>query len=129
MVGSPRAPAVRLALVHEHRIEVGELGAQERELPSLPARHEYQPAGLVLDQPLQEPALLGRELVVLEAHVAQKNDVELRELVTTGGELFDVVLVAAAHLAQSGMKEQARKLDAGIARERIAQIAVLPARQ
>ena len=50
----------------------------------------------MLDQPLEQPALLGRQLAVLEAHVAQEDDVVLRKLVEPGGELLDVVLVAAA---------------------------------
>ena len=54
--------------------------------PSLHARHEDQAAGLKLDQPLDQPALLGRQLAVAHAHVAQEDDVVLRQLVEPGRE-------------------------------------------
>ena len=65
--GDPRAPAARLRRIEHDRAEVAQLGIHERELAPLPARHEHQPAGLVLDQTLQQPALLGRQLAVLDA--------------------------------------------------------------
>ena len=85
--------------VQHDRAEVAQLGVEQRELAPLHARHEDQPARLVLDQPLEQPALLGRQLAVVDAHVAQEDHVELRQLVEPGRELLDVVLVAAAGLA------------------------------
>ena len=63
-----------------------------------------------------------------DAHVAEEDDVELRKLVEPGRELLDVVLVAAARLAQARVEQQARQLDARVARQGIPQVAVLPAR-
>ena len=127
-LGDPRAPAAGLGRVEHDRAEVAQLGVEQRELAPLPARHEDQAARLVLDQPLQQPALLGRQLAVFHADVAQEDHVELGELVEAGGKLLDVVLVAAARLAQPRMEQQARELDARVAREGVAQVAVFPAR-
>ncbi len=104
-------------------------GIEQRELASLPAGHEDQAAGLPLDQTLQQPALLGGQLAVTDADVAQKNDVEFRELVEPRRKLLDVILIAASPLAQSRM-EQSRHddFDARIAGEGVAQIAVFPPR-
>ena len=41
----------------------------------------------MLDEPLELPAVLGRELAGLGPHVAQEHHVELGELVQTLGEL------------------------------------------
>ena len=38
-----------------------------------------QPAGLMFDQPLEQPAILGRQLPVFDADVAQKHDVVIRQ--------------------------------------------------
>ena len=98
-VREPQPPGCDV--VEHDRAEVAQLGVQQRELAPLPARHEDQAARLVLDQPLEQPALLGRQLAVVDAHVAQEHHVELRQLVQPGRELLDVVLVAAAGLAQA----------------------------
>ena len=63
------------------------------------------------------------------AHVAEEDHVELGKLVESGRELLDVVLVAAADLAQARVEQQARDFDARIARQGVAKIAILPARQ
>ena len=128
VVGRARAPAAGLGGVEHDRAEVAQLGVEQRELPPLHARHEDQAAGLILHQALEQPALLGGQLAVVEADVAQKHDVVLRQLVEPGGELLDVVLVAAADLAQPRMEEQARDLDARVARQGVAQVAILPPR-
>jgi hypothetical protein len=54
----------------------------------------------VLDQSFEQPALFGRQQAVVEADVAQEHDVEFRQLVQPGRELLQVVLRAAADLAQ-----------------------------
>ena len=96
VVGRARAPAPGLGRVEQHGTKVAQLRLQQRELPPLPAGHEHQPAGLKLHQALEQPALLGRQLPIADAHIAQENDVITRQLVKPGGELLDVVLVAAA---------------------------------
>ncbi len=72
--------------------------------------------------------MLDGELAVFDAHVAEEHDVVLGELVERAGKLLDVVLVAAADLVEARMEQQARELDARIARQGIAQISILPAR-
>src|SRR6516225_9781534 len=85
------------------------------------------PAGLELDDPLDQAALLAGELAVADPDVAQEDHVVLGQLVQARGELLDVVLIAAAGLAQSRVEEQARHLHARVAREGVAKVAVLPA--
>ena len=80
----------------------------------------------MFDQTLQEPALLGRQLTVPHADVSQEDHVEPRQLVPPGREALDVVLIAAAGLGQLRMKQQARQLDARVAREGISQVTVFP---
>ena len=99
---------------------------EQREFTPFPARQEHQAARLVLDQALQQSALLGGELAVFQAHVSQENHVVLGKLVEPRGELLDVVFVAAADLGEPGMKQQARKVDARVAREGVAEVAVFP---
>src|SRR5579884_1969459 len=83
----------------------------------------------MLDQTLEQSALFGRQVTVVETHVAEKDDIELGKLLSTGGKLLNVVLVAAAHFAQTRMEQQTPYIHARIARQGIAEITVLPARQ
>src|SRR6516225_9175844 len=56
----------------------------------------------MLDQSFEQPALLGRKLVVVESDVAQEHHVKSRQRIQSGGELLDVVFGAAADLAEPG---------------------------
>ena len=85
MVGRARAPAAGLRVVEHDRAEVAQLGVEQRELRAPAAGHEDQAAGLVLDQPLEQPALLGGQLAVVQADVAQEDHVVLRQLVEPAG--------------------------------------------
>ena len=76
-VREPQPPGC--GVVEHDRIEVFQRRFEQRELPPLHAGHEDQAAGLMLDQPAQQAALLERELAVVEADVAQEHHVVLGE--------------------------------------------------
>ena len=94
----------------------------------MPAGHEYQSAGLMLDESFEQPAVLCSELSLFDSHVTEKNDIVFSQLVEARGELLDVVLVARAYLAEARMVQQARQGNTRIARQGVAQIAIFPAR-
>ena len=76
--------------------------------------------------PFNQPHCSSVSWHAAHAHVAQEDHVETGEFVPSGRELPDVVLVSSARFAQAGMEQQTRQLDAGIARQGVAEIAVLP---
>ena len=61
---------------------------------------ELEAAGLLLDEAAEAVALFERELTVVEAHVAEEDDIILGELVEAGGEFLEVVAVAATDFAE-----------------------------
>ncbi len=92
------------------------------------AGHEDETAGLVLDEAFEPAAFFGSELTIFLSDIAEKDDIVLGKFVETFGELLDVIFVAAAWLAEAGMKEETGEADAGIARQSVAEVTVFPAR-
>ncbi len=91
------------------------------------ARHEDEPGGLVAHGFLQRVALLVRELAWVSADVADEDHVVLRELLVLRKSVE--VVLAAADFAEVGLKEERVDLDARVALEGVAQVAIFPARE
>ena len=114
-------PEIRL-----HRHEVGERGIGERFLPSERARQQHQSACLLLDQPLDHRRVFGREHPAAHAHIAEENHVVTLQILALRRELLEVARAFTG--AEFRVIEHRVHEHAGIAHERVAQIAKLPAR-
>ena len=123
-----RAGSLGAGLVEDHREEIAERRLRKRHLMPQPARHEDEPRGLIFDELLEKPAVVLGELTGIDSDVAEEDDIERRQLLDRPGKLLDCILRAAADLRQPGLKEETGKLDAGIAGEGVAEVAVFPPR-
>ena len=94
---------------------------------ALGSGQEDQTGGLVFDQSADAGALFLGELLGVDTDVAEDDDIVFCEVLDFFRKLVDVIR-SAAH-AELRVEQQAGKLHAGIAGQRIAQEAVFPARQ
>ena len=84
-------------------------------------------ARLVAHELLQRGALRGGELVFGQSHVTEEDDIVFRQFLVLRKRLQ--ISTARAHVTESRMQQQTAHIHARIALQRIAQVAILPARE
>ena len=119
--------AVGTLVVELHRHEVGERAVEEGHLPTAPARQEDKATALLLDEAANQRHVRLLQLAFAHTHVAEENHVVALELLLRAGKGGEIIAPAAR--PERGMEQHAMRLDARVAFEGVAEVAVFPARQ